>query len=113
MQRPIGRIIDLSVQRAGVSSMTYFKGREIIKNAPEEVKDRLRKGTVKIDKVFRRMQRQQKKQELITLESTKDKVRLEQGDFIEKSKEFISDNSIYYCLQILFMDPNIYRYMII
>ncbi|MGA9844151.1 MAG: site-specific DNA-methyltransferase [Nitrososphaeraceae archaeon] len=85
--------------------MTYFKGREIIKNAPEEVKDRLRKGTVKIDKVFRQMQRQQKKQELInapsTLESTKDKVRLEQGDFIEKSKEFISDNSI----DLLFTDP--------
>ncbi len=105
-QRPIGRVIDLSAQRAGVSSMTYFKGREIIKNAPEEVKDRLRKGTVKIDKVFRQMQRQQKKQELInapsTLESTKDNIKLLHGDFIEKSKEFISDNSI----DLLFTDPH-------
>ena len=86
--------------------MTYFKGREIIKNAPEHIKDQLRKGKVKIDKVYRQLQKEQKRQELINAEPIsefpKDNIKLFQGDFIEKSKEFISDNSI----DLLFTDPH-------
>ena len=37
-----GRVIDISARRAQVSPMTYFKGREIIKNAPEDIKDRIK-----------------------------------------------------------------------
>ena len=37
--RPTGRVIDLSARRAGVSPMTYSKGRRIIDNAPEEMKE--------------------------------------------------------------------------
>lgn len=40
-QRPIGRVIDFSARRAGVSPMTYFKGRQIINNAPEELQNKL------------------------------------------------------------------------
>ena len=63
-----GRVIDISARRAQVSPMTYFKGREIIKNAPEDIKDQLRKGKVKIDKVYRQLQKEQKRQELINAE---------------------------------------------
>jgi 16S rRNA G966 N2-methylase RsmD len=105
-QRPIGRVIDLSAQRAGVSPMTYSKGRHIIDNASEEMKDKLRKGSVKIDKVYRQLQKQQQRQELVNaaasiLHVPTDNVKLVLGDFVEKSKEFISDNSI----DLLFTDP--------
>ena len=85
--------------------MTYFKGREIIKKAPEELKDQLRKRKVKIDKAYGLIQKQQKKQELINakpiLDFPKDSIKLFHGDFIEKSKEFVADNSI----DLLFTDP--------
>ena len=45
--------------------MTYFKGRQIINNAPEELKNKLRKGNLKIDKVYRQLQKQQERQELV------------------------------------------------
>ena len=61
----IGRVIDLSARRAGVSPMTYSKGRHIIDKASEEMKDKLRKGNIKIDKVYRQLQKQQKRQELV------------------------------------------------
>jgi 16S rRNA G966 N2-methylase RsmD len=106
VQRPISRVIDLSAQRAGVSPMTYFKGRQIIDDASEEMKDKLRKGNIKIDKVYRQLQKQQKRQELVNaaasiLQSPTDNVKLVLGDFSEKSKEFISDNSI----DLAFTDP--------
>ena len=43
--------------------MTYSKGRRIIDNAPEEMKDKLRKGNLKIEKAYRQLQKQQKRQE--------------------------------------------------
>ncbi|HEY7573334.1 MAG TPA: site-specific DNA-methyltransferase [Nitrososphaeraceae archaeon] len=101
-----GRVIDLSARRAGVSPMTYSKGRHIIDNASEEMKDKLRKGNVKIDKVYRQLQRRQKRQELVNaaasiLQSPTNNFELVQGDFIEKSQDFIFDNSI----DLLFTDP--------
>ena len=101
-----GRVIDISARRAQVSPTTYFKGREIIKNAPEDIKDQLRKGKVKIDKVYRQLQKQQERQELVNaaasiLQFPTNNIKLVLGDFIEKSKEFISDNSI----NLLFTDP--------
>jgi DNA modification methylase len=99
-----GRVIDLSAQRAGVSPMTYFKGRQIIDNASEEIKEKLRKGSVKIDKVYRQLQKQQKRQELVNTAVSifpTNNFELVLGDFNEKSKEFISDNSI----DLMFTDP--------
>jgi ParB-like chromosome segregation protein Spo0J len=101
-----GRVIDTSADKAHVSPMTYFKGREIIKNASEQTKDQLRKGKLKIDKAYRQIQKQHNKQELINAEPVLklpagENTRLFQGDFIEKSKELIPDNSI----DLLFTDP--------
>ena len=101
-----GRLIDISAKKAHVSPMTYSKGREIIKNASEETKEQLRKGKLKIDKVYRQIKQQQKKKELISAEPVLklpagENTRLFQGDFIDKSKEFIPDNSI----DLMFTDP--------
>lgn len=104
-----GRVIDLSAKKAHVSPMTYFKGREIIKKAPEEVKDLLRKDKVKIDKVFRRLQRQKSKEELLrscskesTVNLSNECMRLLQGGFVEKSsEEFIPNDSV----DLIFTDP--------
>src|SRR5215467_1467905 len=78
-----GRVIDISARKAHVSPMTYFKGREIIKNSPEEIKDQLRKGKVKIDKVYKQLQKQLNKEELINsvpvLEFPNDNFKLVQG----------------------------------
>jgi hypothetical protein len=104
---PQGRVIDLSARNAHVSPMTYYKGREIIKNASEEIKEKLRSDKLKIDKVFRQLQRQQLKEELIrssdsesSTELSSNRSKLLYGDFIEKSKT-IPDNSI----DLIFTDP--------
>ena len=70
------------------------------------MKDKLRKGRVKIEKVYRQLQKQQKRQELVNaaasiLQSPTDNFELVLGDFNEKSEEFISDNSI----DLTFTDP--------
>ena len=102
-----GRVIDVSARNAHVSPMTYYKGREIIKNASEGIKEKLRKDKVKIDKVFRQLQRQRLKQELIRssdnesrIELSSNRSKLLHGDFIEKSKT-LPDNSI----DLIFTDP--------
>jgi hypothetical protein len=105
-QPPIGRALDLYARSAGVSQTTYFKGVEIIKNAPEEMKDKLRKGKVKVEKAYGQLQKQQQRQELVNAAASisqfpTNNVKLVLGDFNEKSKEVISDNSI----DLLFTDP--------
>ena len=117
-QHPIGRVIDLSAQNAGVSPMTYSKGRHIIDNASEEMKDKLRKGSVKIDKVYRQLQKQQKRQELVNaaasvLQSPTDNVKLYRETLLKSQRNSFLTIRLIYCLQILFMDYNIYRYTII
>jgi tRNA G10 N-methylase Trm11 len=102
-----GRVIDVSARNAYVSPMTYYKGREIIKNAPEEIKEKLRQDKLKIDKVFRQLQRQRLKDELIRSSIKESKIELSNcgikllhGDFIEKSRT-IADDSI----DLIFTDP--------
>jgi hypothetical protein len=104
---PKGRVIDVSARNAHVSPMTYFKGREIIRNAPEEIKEKLRSDKLKINKAFQQLQRQRLKEELIKssgkeskLELTITGTKLLLGDFIEKSKT-VADNSI----DLIFTDP--------
>jgi hypothetical protein len=47
-----GKVIELAAQKANVSPMTYYKGREIIRQSPPlEILDKLRRGQVKVDKV--------------------------------------------------------------
>ncbi len=102
-QKKKGRVIDLSAVRANVSPMTYFMGREIIKNShSEEELQRLREGKLKISKVYRYDQKQKKREalraEVVTI--LPEGVRLVLGDFREKCKE-IPDNSI----DLIFTDP--------
>jgi len=60
-----GRVIDLSATRANVSPMTYFMGKEIIKNShAQEELQKLRDGKLKISKVYRYDQKQKKLSDL-------------------------------------------------
>ena len=89
-----GRVIDILAQKAQVSPITYLKGRMIMKNAPEEMKDKLRKGAVRIDKIYRQLQKQQKRQELINavpiLDSNKDNIKLLHGDLRNQKTLFLT-----------------------
>jgi 16S rRNA G966 N2-methylase RsmD len=60
-----GRVIDIAAKRAQVSPMTYFKGRELIKKESPEILEKLRTGHLKIDKVYGRRVKQEKRQKLI------------------------------------------------
>jgi 16S rRNA G966 N2-methylase RsmD len=99
-----GRVIDISAKNAQVSPTTYYKAREIIKQAPsEEILNKLRKGSRSINKVFRQQQNQKKMKILLSNGVNvqfPDSIQLIEGDFIEKCK-VIPDNSI----DLIFTDP--------
>jgi DNA modification methylase/ParB-like chromosome segregation protein Spo0J len=98
-----GRVIDVSAKKAQVSPMTYFKAREIIRQASEEDKEKLRSGKTKIEKIYRQLQKQKKREELRNADPViklPEGVKLLNGDFIEYTKD-IPDNSI----DLIFTDP--------
>lgn len=104
-QKKKGRVIDLSAARANVSPMTYFMGREIIKNRQhsEEDLNRLRVGKgPSISQVYRYDQKQKIRKQLRAEKKAalSDGVRLALGDFREKCKD-IPDNSV----DLIFTDP--------
>jgi DNA modification methylase len=105
MNQKKGRVIDLSAARANVSPMTYFMGREIIKNRQhsEEDLNRLRVGKgPSISQVYRYDQKQKIREQLRAEKkaAVPDGVRLTLGDFTEKCKD-IPDNSV----DLIFTDP--------
>ena len=101
-----GRVIDIAAQKAQVSPMTYYKGREIIKKAPpEETLDKLRQGELRIDKVFKQLENQQKIQDLLSSGANSnvqfpDHIKLIEGDFVEKCKAIPVDS-----IDLIFTDP--------
>ena len=86
--------------------MTYYKGREIIKKAPpEETLDKLRQGELRIDKVFKQLENQQKIQDLLSSGANSnvqfpDHIKLIEGDFVEKCKAIPVDS-----IDLIFTDP--------
>jgi site-specific DNA-methyltransferase (adenine-specific) len=100
-----GRVIDIAAKRAQVSPMTYFKGRELIKKESPEILEKLRTGKLKIDKVYGRRVKQEKRQQLIE-EAKKvagklpEGFKLIPGDMREECKG-IADSSI----DCIFTDP--------
>jgi hypothetical protein len=94
-----GRVIDIAAQKAHVSPMTYYKGREIIKQDPsQKILDKLRLGELRINKVFKQLENQQKRQDLLSSDADSniqlpDHIKLIEGDFVEKCKA-IPINSI-------------------
>ena len=96
-------MIDVAAKKSQVSPMTYFKAREIIRQASEEDKEKLRTGKTKIEKIYRQLQKQKKREELRNVGpiiKLPEGVKLLNGDFVEYSKD-IPDNSI----NLIFVDP--------
>ena len=94
-----GRIIDILAKQAHVSSMTYVKGREILRKAPNENIHKLRNDQAKIDKVYKALKNEEKRQQLILqTEKLRGKIlpsncKLVHGDLKEKCTE-LADRSV-------------------
>lgn len=101
-----GRVIDIAAKKAGVSTRLYREGREIIKQAPsQEIIDGLRKQKLKIHNVFRQLEDQKKRAEIVSKAKNcnsflPEGVKLIHGDFVEVSKE-IPDK-----VDLMFTDPH-------
>ncbi len=92
------RALDISAANAHVSSETYRKGRELIKKALPEELEKLRTEKLKIDKVYRRIEKLEKRQRLIE-EAAKNRnnslpkeYKLILGDMKEKCKDIVDDS---------------------
>ncbi len=100
------RVIDLAAQKAHVSPMTYYKGREIIRQAPsEEELNKLRRGDIKTDKVYKQLENRRKIQHLLSSASSSnvqlpDNIKLIEGDFVEKCKDIPAES-----VSLIFTDP--------
>ena len=87
-------------------SLAHLLNQEIINQNPsEELLNKLREGKIKIDKAYRQLKNQQKRQGLLSNgalvpSSFQTIYELIEGDFIEKCKD-IPDNSI----DLIFTDP--------
>lgn len=101
-----GRVIDILASQAHVSPMTYVKGREILRKAPNEDIHKLRNDQAKIDKVYKALRNEEKRQQLILqTEKLRGKLlpsncKLVHGDFKEKCTE-LADRSV----DLIFTDP--------
>ena len=61
------KAIDISAKNAQVSATTYRKGLEIMQqNLSEELRDKLRLGKITIDKAYRQLKNQKKRQDLLS-----------------------------------------------
>ncbi len=101
-----GRVIDILARQAQVSPMTYVKGREILRKAPNEAIQRLRNDQAKIHKVHKALKNEEKRQQLILqTEKLRGKLlpssyKLHHGDFREKCTE-LANRSV----DLIFTDP--------
>ncbi|MFZ0511749.1 MAG: hypothetical protein WAM14_09100, partial [Candidatus Nitrosopolaris sp.] len=61
------KAIDISTKNAQVSATTYRKGLEIMQQNPsEELQDKLRLGKITIDKAYRQLKNQDRRQNLLS-----------------------------------------------
>ena len=102
---PLGRVNEIIAKEIGLSTTTYQRGETILKEAPALWKNQVRTGKIAINKAYTIHKRNLKKEELLKASVASNQlprnVLLIQGDFIEKSKELISDTSI----DLIFTDP--------
>ena len=103
------KYLRIIAKKTGLSPRTYERAKKIIEKGSEEVKEKLRQGKTKISKEYEKIQRDRKRQELLSQIDTKSSKEREKetnncklilGDFREKGKE-IEDNSI----DLIFTNP--------
>ena len=99
-----GRTIEVLSKSHGISPKTYQRAKTIIENGTEETKEKLRQGRTTISKESEKIQRDRKRQELLSQikqsdsfnnkNNERNNYKLIYGDFIERSQKEIADNSI-------------------
>ena len=61
-----GKVSEIIAKKIGISPRTYERAKKIIEEGSEEVKEKLRQGKTKISKEYEKIQRDRKRQELIS-----------------------------------------------
>lgn len=103
-----GKVSEIIAKKTGLSSRTYERAKKIIEEGSEEVKEKLRQGKTKISKEYENIQKDRKRQELLSqlnniqpsTNPLNNNCKLFHGDFTELQKE-IADSSI----DLIFTDP--------
>ena len=107
-----GKVSEIIAKKTGLSPRTYERAKKIIEEGSEEAKEKLRQGKTKISKEYEKIQRDIRRQELLShIDNIQSKkidpdlfqncnYKLFHGDFIELQKE-IRDSSI----DLIFTDP--------
>jgi 16S rRNA G966 N2-methylase RsmD len=99
----VGRVNENLGKQAKSSHETIRKVERIMKEAPQHIIDKAMRGTYSVNKAFKHLQNEQRRQELLNTKpiiELPESIRLVQGDFREKEIE-IPDNSI----DLIFTDP--------
>jgi ParB-like chromosome segregation protein Spo0J len=107
-----GRTSEVVSKKNDLSPKTYQRARTIIEDGKEEVKEKLRANKTTISKEYDKIQRDRKRQELLSqldnIQSQNNSNNFENsnykliyGDFIEQSQKEIPDSSI----DLIFTDP--------
>jgi len=100
---PVKRVNEAVAKEVGISASTYHRGETILEQSPQLWNDKVKTGKMSINKAYKRLRNDQRRQGLIETKPTIDlpqNIRLIQGDFREKGKE-IPDNSI----DLILTDP--------
>ncbi len=107
-----GKVSEIIAKKTGLSPRTYERAKKIIEEGSEEAKEKLRSNKTTISKEYDKIQRDLKRQELLSqlnnIQSSNNNnnnfennnCKLFLGDFIEVQNE-VSDNSI----DLIFTDP--------
>ena len=122
IEKETGKVSEIIAKKTGLSPRTYERAKKIIEEGSEEAKEKLRSNKTTISKEYDKIQRDLKRQELLSplnnIQSNKNdsnqfqnnNYKLICDDFIEQSQKEIPDNSIDLTL-ILHMGNNIYHYI--
>jgi 16S rRNA G966 N2-methylase RsmD len=107
-----GKVSEIIAKKTSLSSRTYERAKKIIEEGSEEVKEKLRANKSTISKEYDKIQRDRKRQELLSqlnIQSDNNdsnnfensNYKLISGDFIKQSQNEIADSSI----DLIFTDP--------
>jgi DNA modification methylase len=110
--KEIGKVSEIIAKKTGLSPRTYERAKKIIEEGSEDVKEKLRSNKTTISKEYEKIQRDLKRQELLSnlnnIQLKKDSKNFENsnykliyGDFIKQSQNEIADNSI----SLMLTDP--------
>jgi DNA modification methylase len=99
-----GKVSEIIAKKTGLSPRTCERAKKIIEEGSEEVKEKLRSNKTTISKEYDKIQRDRKRQELLSQlniqsqnnknQFKNDNCKLIYGDFIEKSQKEVTDSSV-------------------